>query len=322
MAIKVTSSTGSRDLLNSIIRKNNPTIFRLLDDTWNQQSKGPTRQEIRTSLENGSLSQSVLKKWRSDYDDYLSNMKGVYENIYSNGGQFVWDGMFKSSVFREPLPFDSTGTFLRDFYNNHAGEQITNLTATQQRGTNFLLNYFATEQPLSIAETERVLRGNVGLTEPQTKKLTKEISRWKAEGYSDKEIATKSFDFEQKRIKARAKLIATQETRVAYNAASIDAYAEASAEGLFPPELQPFKIWDARPKCCAKCCALQDQAVPISQPFSDGSTGPPQHVQCDCTMSTELREVAELSQVDILALSRGYLYKGSYILEGDYRYAM
>lgn len=296
--INITTSSGAKRRLAGLNRNQGPRVVRWLNDTWNAQGNSLRIQDITHALKTGQISPFMLSQWKNEYINFVGNMSDTWRISSATSGDFVMGGMFKSAVTRSKLEFDLASNAMSHYFQNRSALTISNFSLEQQKATRFLLNYFTTEQPLTVSEMGRVLRSSVGLSNRDSKTIVNLGKSLQAQGLSKKKIAARLFKREAELTAVRAKLIAKTEISNAYNRATREAYRQALESATLDPEFAnmiPVKIWDASPSCCVKfCCPLHGEAVPMDDTFSDGSEAPPQHPRCDCTENTGLMTPEEL----------------------------
>ena len=297
--LQVTTSTGQR---RNIARLNSEKfkITRWLHDVWNAQGNDLRLEDISDALASGDLGARMFSNWRSKYIDYVDNMATAWKATSETGGQFVIDGLFKSAALRQPMQYDAASKAISHYFQTRGTEFVGWMSDGQQRGVNFLLDYFSTQKPLTIPEMGRVLRASVGLSDTQSRalvKFTKALENTVPK-LTKGQIASKVFKREKFMIRQRADAIAENEIKKAYNAAHQDAYRQVTESGALSPEFSgmiPVKIWDASPECCVKkCCPLHGEAVAVDDNFSDGNNAPPAHMRCDCWLNSGLMTPEEL----------------------------
>jgi hypothetical protein len=89
-------------------------------------------------------------------------------------------------------------------------------------------------------------------------------------------------------LRSRARTIAQTEIHQMNNIGKQKAWDEMYADGTILPDT--YKVWSANFGACPICLDFNGEAVPVTQPFSNGDQQPEAHPNCRCTAEFETDE--------------------------------
>jgi hypothetical protein len=150
------------------------------------------------------------------------------------------------------------------------------------------------EQRKTPRETARVLRSMVGLTDRQAASLQKRYAELLAQGYTATDSARAIMHEAERKLQARAMLIARTETLAASNEGARELWQQAQYEGVLGENARREWIATEGKRTCKICMAMDGQVRMLNEPFStpDGIAvmSPPLHPACRCAHGVTNRQ--------------------------------
>lgn len=143
-------------------------------------------------------------------------------------------------------------------------------------------------EPLPIKETARLVRGVIGLNEPQAKALAnywRDLDAAVGDGaITERRAAQLGEMYRQRMLKYRATVITRTETMTAAGNAQREVWRAADGAGQITAKGY-IREWLAIARdghVCEECADLHGARAPIDGLYEDGSDGPPAHPCCRC----------------------------------------
>lgn len=137
----------------------------------------------------------------------------------------------------------------------------------------------------------RIIKGMVGLTEPQAMAVMNARESWLEAGLNAEKVEEKALAYGDKLLRQRANAIARTEISEAVHEGQRAAWTDAIEAGLLNAE-RTKRVWIVGPNSCDLCQSLEGQLVGMDEQFetSDGELidGPPLHPNCVCTEGLEI----------------------------------
>jgi hypothetical protein len=141
-----------------------------------------------------------------------------------------------------------------------------------------------TENGTTVAQTARLLRGSIGLTERQAKAVTNYRAELIAKGKTPDAASKTAGNYATQLLNKRAKTIAVTETQTAVHRGQREAWEQAADKGLIDRD-KTSRTWVCDPDACDECEPYDDTSVDFSDEFDDGD--PPLHPMCRCNIRLE-----------------------------------
>ncbi|MCR4375692.1 MAG: phage head morphogenesis protein [Acidobacteria bacterium] len=157
------------------------------------------------------------------------------------------------------------------------------------RGTIRSLIAEGLQQGVTAAETARLLRASIGLTDNQAIAVINYRYDLIDAGRTVDDIARLTARYARQLINYRANTIAITETQTSVQQGQRQAWQQAADQGYLRRD-QTRRVWVIDPGACPICEAMDGQTVGFDEPFlSDGETFdmPPRHPRCQCVVNLE-----------------------------------
>ena len=168
----------------------------------------------------------------------------------------------------------------------HAAARVTSISeSTRDALREIVRNSFDLEGgALSRAQLAGQIQQSIGLSAPQAKALATFRSDLIAQGLTAKQIDQLTNRYSRRMIKHRAQVIAQHEGMTAGNEAQRRLWTESQRQGLLDSETYEREwvgiMMDGR--ICQVCWDLHGDRAEIRGSYSNGLSGPPEHVKCRC----------------------------------------
>lgn len=279
-------------LLRSFLDANEPSLVRILVNTWNAQGKAITYKELREAILNGDISADLLDEWMQDYTALVA------EHL-----QPAWEKAIAAavSVIEQKCPlwhFDPMSAGVREWTAAHSAEFVTSVTTTQIEGLRAVVRRAAVLEDMSVDELARTIRPMVGLYKGQAEANMRYFETLIANGTSQKRALDLSTRYAARQHRYRAMMIARQELAMAYNTGADQGVRQAQAAGYMGETVKVFCTADDE-RTCPTCGGLEGAIVGMDEEFQIANRGryrftglyPPVHIQCRCAVMYE--EVGE-----------------------------
>lgn len=273
--------------LRSFLDANEPSLVRILVNTWQTQGKAITYKELREAILAGEISADYLDEWMQDYTALVAeHMLPAWEKAITAG----------VAVLEQTYPawhFDPMGAGVRAWTESHAAEFVTNVTTTQIEGLRAVVRRAAVLEDMSVDELSRVIRPMVGLTQQQSVANMKYYETLLANGTSTKRAQDLAIRYAARQHRYRGYNIARTELAFAYNQASYEGTKQAQAAGYMG---ETVKVWCTADdeQVCSICGGLEGKIIAMDEDF-DFKTKlagrndtirrvPPAHPGCRCSV--------------------------------------
>ena len=271
--------------LRAFLDANEPSLVRILVNTWQTQGKAITYKELREAILAGEISADYLDEWMQDYTALVAeHMLPAWEKAITAG----------VAVLEQTYPawhFDPMGAGVRAWTESHAAEFVTNVTTTQIEGLRAVVRRAAVLEDMSVDELSRVIRPMVGLTQQQSVANMKYYETLLANGTSTKRAQDLAIRYAARQHRYRGYNIARTELAFAYNQASYEGTKQAQAAGYMG---ETVKVWCTADdeRVCSICGGLEGKIIAMDEDFNfktklEGRNDtikrvPPAHPGCRC----------------------------------------
>ena len=248
---KATDSERVLRLLRSFLDKNEPSLARILMNTFRSQGNAITYKELREAILAGEISPEWLEDWMQDYARFVA--KELLP---------AWEKAIKASVEemerKYPTFFsDPMADGVRSWTESRAAEFVTNVTQTQIEGIRALIQRAAGLEDLTVNELAKAIRPMVGLTVQASNIVMNYYETLRANGVSEKRALDKAIRYASRKHRERAYLIARTELATAYNRGAHEGTKQAQAAGMIG---ECVKVWCTADdeRVCKTICAPID----------------------------------------------------------------
>lgn len=274
--------------IRKFIDKQQPQLVFLLTKEWKKQQNYFTYKDIRQGLLDGSLTNSMIKAWQDSYTQFISNHLAPIWEQAMNGAAKQISNKYTS------FSFNPTTANIKNWTANHAGELIVQLTDTQAKGINSLIQMVATTG-MSVDELARCIRPTIGLYSGQ---MTANFNYYQSvknnllknnphmiQSTAIKIASEKALKYAEKQHMYRAMNIARTELAFAYNRGEFESVKQAVQQGYMGHTVKRW-ITAGDNRVCPICRSLEGEEAELEAEYSiknklDGLT-PPFHPSCRC----------------------------------------
>lgn len=299
---KKSRSSENQKLLDSLeayIIENEADFASDLTMFWTDQATAITYQELQNMVEEGDVSEELLKDWKNDYA-ILSK-----ENLLNRWKFAIILGQEKNSFFAndEEFQFNATEKGIKGWIQNRSGRLITEMVQEQRKAIQHIImmeNIGLT----SADELAKIIRPCIGLTTRQAvankryydnlkNQLRKDHPRMKEETIIRRAQEAQR-KYAKKQLRYRAQTIAQTELAEAYNQGADFGIRQAQEKGYIG---HVRKIWvtareflyeDGKNRVCQYCEAVEAVSKELDEYFDLGRCGlkkiPPAHPRCRCVV--------------------------------------
>ena len=272
-------------LLRSFLDKNEPSLVRILVNTWRSQGNAITYKELREAILAGDISSDILDDWMQDYSRFVvKHLQPAWEKAIATA----------ASVIEQKYPtfyFDPMGDGVIKWTKAHSAEFVTNVTTTQIEGIRAVVRRAAVLEDMSVDQLARAIRPMVGLTQQQSIANLKYYETLINNGMSAQKALDKSIRYAARQHRYRGYNIARTELAFAYNQGSYEGTKQAQAAGYIG---EVVKVWCTADdeRVCKICGGLEGKTIAMDDDF-DFKTKlvgrnatirrvPPAHPSCRC----------------------------------------
>lgn len=262
-------------------------LSRWLVRCWKDQQTVFTFKEIRTAIQNETISKRTIEEWQQDYS------KLVHDRIVPELIKAMKTGAANEVKYKEidiGFKFDADHWAVSNWLKNHTAELVTNSANAQKDAIQSIIN-LGIRKHMGVDELARFIRPCIGLTKPQAQatmryyeKIKEELKKKHPRTSLEKieQMARdKQMKYAEKRLRERAVTIARTEKAFAYEYGRFQHTKNLVEQGILP--LQDKK-WSAthNENTCDKCSKLNGKIVGIDEEFLPGKLLPPLHPRCKC----------------------------------------
>lgn len=228
-----------------------------------------------TDLNGSQLTMAVNQiNWDEMEKDLLSTFQNKVPEIFEKSGN-VEAAALKSS-------FNLTNPRAITWLNNHAAEQVVEITERTREGLNSILtNYY--EDGKTIGQMSREMRKNIGLHSKWAQAVENKKAKMLKAGVKESIAEARTKKYSKKLLKLRSQNIARTETIGASSAGQQELWFQAGYQNE-----QKEWIVANDDRLCKHCMAMAGQTVGITEDFHSPTLGisvsnSPLHPQCRCS---------------------------------------
>lgn len=248
-----------------------PSLVRVLMNTWNAQGKAITYKELREALlyahEFGGLAGSafILKlyeQWRQDYSRFvIKELRPRWEESMETA---------MSRIARKyPLwSFDETNAAVRKWAQEAGAIFVTNSTTTQILGLQKVIERAVAMQDISVDALSQAIRPMVGLTHQQTAANLRYYENLLEHGATQKQALNLATRYGARQHRYRAQNIARTELAFAYNQGGFMGVKAAQEQGLMGKVEKRWCTADDERTCKHVCAPLDGVQIPMDEEFN------------------------------------------------------
>lgn len=274
-------------LLRSFLDANEPSLVRILVNTWRSQGKAITYKELREAILAGDIDADLLDDWMQDYNRFVVKyLQPAWEKAIVTAAREI--------ERKYPLwHFDPMGAGVREWTAAHSAEFVTSVTTTQIEGLRAVVRRAAVLEDMSVDGLARAIRPMVGLYKQQSIANLNYYETLVNNGMSEQKALDKSIRYAARQHRYRAYNIARTELAFAYNQGSYEGTKQAQTLGYMG---ETVKVWCTADdeRVCPVCGGLEGKEVAMDDDF-DFQTKlagrnatirrvPPAHPSCRCAV--------------------------------------
>lgn len=280
--------------LRAFLESSEPSLVRVLVNTWRSQGKAITYKELREAilyaqryggLEGSEFILELYEDWRQDYS------RLVVEKIAPRWEKAMKAATEKISTKYPHWHWDATSIGVRQWASDAGAIFVTNSTNTQIHGLRKLIERAATMQDLSVDTLAHAIRPMVGLTHQQAGANMNYYRTLLEHGVSQRQATDLAIRFGARQHRYRAQNIARTEMAFAYNQGAYMGVKEAQAKGYMGKMMKQWVTADDE-RTCKICAALDGVQIDMDAEFNFKTrlTHPgikrmaPAHPSCRCSV--------------------------------------
>lgn len=275
-------------LLRSFLDSNEPSLVRVLVNTWHSQGKAITYKELREAIVNGYIDENYLQDWMEDYSKFVT----VY--LRPKWVEAMETAAKEIERKHPDYYFDPYSWGVRDWCDERAASFVTEVSTTQIDGLRAVISRASVLEDMSVDQLAHAIRPMVGLTEPQAKANMRYYEKLIEKGTSEKRARDLSTRYAARQHRYRAYNIARTELSFSYNRGSYEGTLQAQQRGYMGDVVKVWCTADDE-RVCKICGGLEGVQVPMDQDFDFptklGAPGirlvPPAHPSCRCAVLYE-----------------------------------
>ncbi len=291
---QISKSNDAHDLcverIGSLIKDQEPEIIEALVEEWEKQQRYFTYKDLEKGILDGSITNSMLATWRESYTQFVSNRLAPMWQKAMNEAAKPISNKYASFIF------DPTSNNIKNWTAQHSGEFIVQITDTQLKGINSIIQMAATTG-MNVDELARCIRPTVGLYAQQVtanfnyyqtiKNNLMQANPTMREKTAKKRAAEKALKYAKKQHRYRAMNIARTELAFAYNHGEYESVKQAVQQGFMGHTVKRW-ISAGDSRVCANCQLLEGEEAELDDIFNTKSKGdrltPPAHPSCRCSV--------------------------------------
>jgi hypothetical protein len=173
------------------------------------------------------------------------------------------------------------------------------------------------EEGLPAASTASAIRDVIGLTERMVDAVMNLRGQMIEDGATADEIESRTTEYADELLQARAEMIAATETMAAVNAGQNELWNQAVENGELPSE-GLAKIWIASDDACQYCLDRNGEQCPIGEEFDGGDPPEGAHPHCRCTMGLAEDTIAYDTTETPVAASERMAFNPNHDAKGEF----
>lgn len=280
--------------LRSFLDAAEPSLIRVLVNTWNAQGKAITYKELREAIlyaqkyggpDGCELVLKLYDEWRQDYSRLVvSKIAPRWENAIN-------EAVARISRKYPKWSFNATTAGVDQWARDVGAQFVTNSTNAQIMGLRELVRRAASMQDMNVDTLSRVIRPMVGLTRQQASSNMRYYKNLLEHGVSQKQALDLSVRYGARQHRYRAQNIARTELAFAYNKGADTGVRQAQEQGYMGKVVKEWcTALDER--VCTTCSSLDGVQVGMDEEFNFKTRltypgirrTPPAHPSCRCVV--------------------------------------
>lgn len=274
-------------LLRSFLDANEPSLVRILVNTWRSQGNAITYKELREAILAGDIDADILDDWMQDYNRFVVKyLQPAWEKAIVTAAREI--------ERKYPLwHFDPMGAGVREWTAAHSAEFVTSVTTTQIEGLRAVVRKAAVLENMTVDGLARAIRPMVGLYKQQATANLNYYETLIEEGMSEQKALDRSIRYAARQHRYRAYNIARTELAFAYNQGSYEGTKQAQAAGYMGDTVKVWCTADDE-RVCPICGGLEGKEIAMDDDFDfqtklEGRNAtirrvPPAHPSCRCAV--------------------------------------
>lgn len=273
--------------LRQFLKLEEPKLGRIMVWHWNKQINNITYKEIKEAILNGEIDEKTMYKWLQDYSKLINN-------------EFVPRWIETAKIAQEQLKrmiegfsYQYSLSYINYFVENRAAELVVDMTETQRKAINGLVQQAIKFEEQSIDSLAYLIRPTIGLYPQQAKanfnyyqtirKNLLETNPTMKQATAEKLALKKTIQYGDMQHRYRANMIARTELCNAYNSGEFGAVEGAINEGLIG---DCSKTWvdSGDVRACNVCKSLNGTTIKMNELFLNKYQHPTAHPHCRCVL--------------------------------------
>lgn len=245
----------------------------------------PEAREVEAAIRSGDAV-ALARLFRvPELVDQLDGALAAITQAFGAAGETAYDRI----AGQTPLAgaFDVTNPRAIDWARTHGAELITGIQTSARAVIREIIGS-GVEQGRTVAESARLIRRLIGLTERQAQAVIAYRAQLAEDGRDAEAIARLGERYARQLLNFRARVISITETQTAVHEGQREAWRQAAGKGLFDPETAT-QVWMSDPDACDICAPMDGQEVAFGEQFETGDgeaiDGPIVHPMCRCNVS-------------------------------------
>ena len=280
--------------LRSFLDAAEPSLIRILVNTWNAQGKAITYKELREAIlyaqkyggpDGCELVLKLYDEWRQDYS------RLVVAKIAPRWENAINEAVSRISRKYPKWSFNATTAGVDQWARDVGAQFVTNSTNAQIMGLRELVRRAASMQDMNVDTLSRVIRPMVGLTRQQASANMRYYKNLLEHGVSQKQALDLSVRYGSIQHRYRAQNIARTELAFSANQGADMGVRQAQEQGYMGKVVKEWcTALDER--VCTTCSSLDGVQVGMDEEFNFKTKltypgvrrCPPCHPSCRCVV--------------------------------------
>jgi len=275
--------------MQSMLNATRSVLVRGLEKAWVNQANALSTEELAAAVSRGDLDPATIERWREDYATMIADggiVDEQWEVAATRGVKAILPGI---ASFGDLVEFELIGKDMRQWFAQHGGELIQDLTNSQARAIRAVLTKLGGEG-ISSRRLAQFIKPLIGLTPTHARAVERLRAGLLAGGSTQPQALRQSQRYAGFLRKRRAQMIARTEMATAYNQGQFFALQDALGEGQPLHGDSIIKVWHTQldERVCPFCGPLHGTAIGFTDTFPHDGTRktssfvPPGHINCRC----------------------------------------
>lgn len=260
--------------------------LRKLFEEWAKDISQAMAPELEEAIRTGKLnldSPAWAEAWSAIDEAWTAQVHDLIER----------QGQAEIARLKVRLRFDINNPHAAAAAKAMAAERVTQVTVETKASLRAAV-VKGLEEQLPVAQTARLIRPTIGLTERDATAVLNRAAKLRADGATEKQVQKATEQYSARLLRRRADNIARTETIGAQNAGQLASWNAATDAGFLPDGSE--KEWIAgtgSDRTCPICLDFNGRTAALNEPFVSAAYGSrmtaPAHPSCRCTMGIKRR---------------------------------